>query len=50
MRAKEIIDQMAAKGYWNSPGTKTPHATVVAAKAKWDTELSCGVRYVRAVA
>ena len=31
MRAKEIIEQMTAKGYWTSPGGKTPHATVVAA-------------------
>jgi hypothetical protein len=31
MRAKEIIEQIAAKGYWTSPGGKTPHATVVAA-------------------
>ena len=31
MRAKDIIEQMTAKGYWTSPGGKTPHATVVAA-------------------
>ena len=31
MRAKEIIEQMTTKGYWTSPGGKTPHATVVAA-------------------
>jgi hypothetical protein len=31
MRAKEMIEQMAAKGYWKSPGGKTPHATLYAA-------------------
>jgi hypothetical protein len=31
LRAKEIIEQITAKGYWTSPGGKTPHATVVAA-------------------
>jgi len=27
MNAKDMIDAMAAKGYWTSPGGKTPHAT-----------------------
>ena len=31
MTAKELIDAMAAKGYWTSPGGKTPHATLSAA-------------------
>jgi len=31
LRAKEMIDAMAAKGYWTSPGGKTPHATLYAA-------------------
>jgi short subunit dehydrogenase-like uncharacterized protein len=31
MRAKEMIERMAAKGYWKSPGGKTPHATLYAA-------------------
>jgi hypothetical protein len=26
-----MIDAMAAKGYWTSPGGKTPHATLYAA-------------------
>ena len=30
LRAKEIIEQMAAKGYWTSPGGATPHATIYA--------------------
>lgn len=31
MNAKQMIDAMAAKGYWTSPGGKTPHATLYAA-------------------
>lgn len=28
MRTKEMIEKMAAKGLWTSPGGKTPHATL----------------------
>jgi hypothetical protein len=31
MRAKELIEAMAAKGLWSSPGGKTPEATLYAA-------------------
>ena len=31
LNAKEIIDAMVAKGYWTSPGGKTPHATLCSA-------------------
>lgn len=31
MRVREIVEQMAAKGYWKSPGGKTPPATISAA-------------------
>ena len=31
MNCKELIEAMAAKGYWNSPGGKTPHATLYSA-------------------
>ncbi len=31
MNTKEIIDAMAAKGLWTSPGGKTPHATLYSA-------------------
>ena len=31
MRCKELIEQMAAKRYWTSPGGKTPHATLYSA-------------------
>ncbi len=28
MSTKEMVEQMATKGYWKSPGGKTPHATL----------------------
>jgi hypothetical protein len=31
MNAKEMIEAMASKGYWTTPGGKTPHATLYAA-------------------
>jgi hypothetical protein len=31
MNTKTMIDAMAAKGYWTSPGGKTPHATLYSA-------------------
>jgi len=31
MNAKEMIEAMAQKKYWTSPGGKTPHATLYAA-------------------
>jgi hypothetical protein len=31
MTTKEMVDAMAAKGYWTSPGGKTPHATLYSA-------------------
>ena len=31
MNCKELVDAMAAKGYWSSPGGKTPHATLYSA-------------------
>lgn len=31
MSCKELIETMAAKGYWTSPGGKTPHATLYSA-------------------
>ena len=33
LNAKQIIEQAAAKGYWVSPGGKTPAATIYAAMA-----------------
>lgn len=31
MTTKEMVETMAAKGYWTSPGGKTPHATLYSA-------------------
>jgi hypothetical protein len=31
MTSKELIQAMADKGYWTSPGGKTPHATLFSA-------------------
>lgn len=31
MSTKEMIEEMAAKGYWKSPGGKTPSATLYTA-------------------
>ena len=31
MNCKEMIEAMAAKKYWTSPGGKTPHATLYSA-------------------
>jgi hypothetical protein len=31
MTAKEMVEAAQAKGYWKSPGGKTPHATVYSA-------------------
>src|SRR5215475_7833427 len=31
MGCKEMIEAMAAKGYWRSPGGQTPHATLYSA-------------------
>lgn len=31
MNAKTMIEAMATKGYWTSPGGKTPHATLYSA-------------------
>jgi len=31
LTSKQMIERMASKGYWTSPGGKTPHATLYAA-------------------
>ena len=31
LTSKQMIERMATKGYWKSPGGKTPHATLDAA-------------------
>ena len=39
LNTKEMIEAMQAKGYWSSPGGKTPHATLYSAILR---ELSAG--------
>ena len=34
LNTKQLIEQMAAKGLWTSPGGKTPHATLYSAIAR----------------
>ena len=34
MNCKEMIDAMAAKGYWSTPGGKTPWATLYSSIAR----------------
>ena len=31
LNAKQMIEAMSTKGYWTSPGGKTPHATLYSA-------------------
>ena len=31
LNTKEMVERMATKGYWSSPGGKTPHATLYSA-------------------
>jgi len=34
LNTKQMIEQMAAKGLWTTPGGKTPHATLYSAIAR----------------
>src|SRR5216684_8022027 len=34
MTCKEMIEAMATKGYWTTPGGKTPHATLYSSIAR----------------
>jgi hypothetical protein len=34
MTCKEMIEAMASKGYWTTPGGKTPHATLYSSIAR----------------
>ena len=34
MTCKEMIEEMATKGYWTTPGGKTPHATLYSSIAR----------------
>jgi hypothetical protein len=48
MNSKELIDQMAAKGYWTTPGGKTPHATLHAAISREIKVKGSDSRFVKA--
>jgi hypothetical protein len=45
LNAKEIIKQAAAKGYWQSPGGKTPHQTLVASILREITTKGSAARF-----
>jgi hypothetical protein len=45
MNAKEMIDVMAAKGLWTSPGGKTPHATLYSAILREINAMGKGARF-----
>ena len=47
MRAKELIDAMAAKGLWTSPKGKTPEATLYAAMIREVTHKGNAARFKR---
>ncbi|GIW85387.1 MAG: hypothetical protein KatS3mg107_1047 [Gemmataceae bacterium] len=45
MTCQEMIEAMAAKGYWTSPAGKTPHATLYAAILREITTKAKGSRF-----
>ena len=47
MNCKAMIDAMAAKGYWTSPGGKTPHATLYAAILREITTKAKDARFTK---
>jgi hypothetical protein len=48
MNSQEMITQMAEKGYWKSPGGKTPHATLFAAILREIKAKGKGARFQKA--
>jgi hypothetical protein len=48
MNAKQMIDAMSTKGYWTSPGGKTPHATLYSAILREITVKGKESRFVKA--
>jgi hypothetical protein len=48
MRAKELIEAMAAKDLWSSPGGKTPEATLYAAMIREITNKGPAARFRKA--
>jgi HB1/ASXL restriction endonuclease-like protein with HTH domain len=47
MNCQELIAAMAAKGYWTSPGGKTPQATLYSAVLRELTVKGKGARFVK---
>lgn len=47
MGCKELIEAMAAKGLWTSPGGKTPHATLYSAILREINEKGKEARFVK---
>ncbi len=47
MSCKEIIETMAAKAYWTSPGGKTPEATLYSAILREITVKGPEARFVK---
>jgi short subunit dehydrogenase-like uncharacterized protein len=45
MSCKEMIEAMAAKGLWTSPGGKTPHATLYSAILREINAMGKGARF-----
>jgi hypothetical protein len=47
MSCKEMIEAMAQKGYWTSPGGKTPAATLYAAILREVNAKGDGARFTK---
>jgi hypothetical protein len=47
MTCQEMIDTMAAKGYWTSPGGKTPAATLYSAILRELTAKGADARFTK---
>jgi hypothetical protein len=47
MNCKQLIETMAAKGYWTSPGGKTPHSTLYATLLKEITTKGAASRFAK---
>lgn len=47
MTTRQMIDAMAAKGYWTSPGGATPHATLYSAILREMTVKNADARFLK---
>jgi len=45
MNCKEMIEAMATKGYWTTPGGKTPHATLYSSIAREIRDMGKDARF-----